>query len=153
MKRSCNIVFFFLFIGILPLSAQPAGNITINKDYRVDYLLDKHLSIAKYEQTIEGYRVQIFFDAGNNSQLNANNSRIEFMRRYPDTEAYIIFDSPYYKVRAGDFRSRLEAQHFLNSIFDNYPNAFIVLDKIKYPKLREESKEEPEETPEEENQE
>ena len=94
---------------------QNSGNVNIIKDYRVDYLLDKHLSIAKYEQTIDGYRVQIFFDAGNNSQTNANHSRTEFMKRQPDVEAYIIFDSPYYKVRVGDFRTRLEAQHFLNS--------------------------------------
>ncbi len=153
MKRRCNLLYLFFLILFAKGIAQPAGTISIDKDYRVDYLLDKHLSIAKYEQTIEGYRVQIFFDAGNNSQLNANNSRIEFMRKYPDTEAYIIFDSPYYKVRAGDFRTRLEAQHFLNSIYDNYPNAFIVLDKIKYPKLREVPVEEPEEIPEEENKE
>lgn len=101
----------------------------------MDYLLDKHLQIARYEQTIDGYRIQIFFDSGNSSQSNANNARTEFLRRYPEIEAYVTFDSPYYKVRAGDFRTRLEAQHFLNRIIAIYPNAFIVIDKIQYPKI------------------
>lgn len=126
-----NIILFICFNSV----AQPIGNIIINKDYRLDILLTKHYDIAKYEQTIDGFRIQIFFDAGNNSQNNANNSRSEFLRKYPDVEAYITFDSPYYKVRAGDFRTRLEAQHFLNQIINEYPNAFIVLDQIKYPKI------------------
>jgi len=124
----------FLFFSFSAFSQQ-SGSITIDKDFKLDQLLDKYLVIAKYEQTIEGYRVQIFFDAGNNSQTNANNSRTEFMRRHPEIEAYISFDSPYYKVRVGDFRSRLEAQNFLNSIIGTYPNAFIVIGQIKYPKI------------------
>jgi len=130
------IFIFLLFISVsFKAFCQTEGTVTINKDYRLDILLVKHFDIAKYEQTIDGYRVQIFFDAGNNSQSNANNARNEFLRKYPDYEAYIKFDSPYYKVRVGDFRTRLEAQHFLNAIFEVYPNSFIVLDQIKYPKL------------------
>jgi len=128
------ILYTFLFICSKGVS-QPSGSITIDKDYRVDQLLEKHLAIAKYEQTIDGFRVQIFFDAGNNSQTNANNSRTEFLRRHPEIEAYISFDSPYYKVRVGNFRTKLEAQNLLNAIIVYYPNAFIVMDKISYPKI------------------
>ena len=135
MRLKVAILFStLLFISFNALSQQ-SGSITVDKDYRLDQLLDKYLAIAKYEQTIEGYRVQIFFDAGNNSQSNANNSRTEFIRRHPEIEAYISFDSPYYKVRVGDFRTRIEAQSFLNSIIGTYPNAFIVIGQIKYPKI------------------
>ena len=135
MRFKVAIILNVLFIICFRAVSQPVGTITINKDYRVDYLLEKHLAIAKYEQTIDGFRVQIFFDSGNNSQTNANNSRTEFLRRYPDVPAYVSFDSPYYKVRVGDFRTRLEAQQFLNTISPIYTNAFIVLGQINYPKV------------------
>lgn len=135
MKFKAILIFSIIFLISFNAVSQNEGTVTINKDYRLDILLVKHFDIAKYEQTIDGYRVQIFFDAGNNSQSNANNSRTEFLRKYPEFEAYITFDSPYYKVRVGNFRTRLEAQHFLNATIGIYPNSFIVMDQIKYPKL------------------
>jgi len=126
------ICFLFSFSCVL---AQNEGSVVIHKDVRLDDLLRKHKEISEYESSISGFRVQFFFDAGNNSQNNANHARSEFLKRYPDAEVYIIFESPFYKVRAGNFRTRLEAQHYHNSIHAAYPNAFIVRDKISYPKL------------------
>ena len=135
MKFKVAYIISLFLIITLNVMSQQNGTITIDKDYKLDQLLEKHLAIAKYEQTIDGYRVQIFFDSGNNSQTNANNARTEFLRRHPEIEAYVSFDSPYYKVRVGDFRTRLEAQNLLNTINPFYPNAFIVLGQINYPKL------------------
>lgn len=115
--------------------AQEKGEIVVYKDVRMIELLEKHKEISKYEGTIDGFRVQFFFDAGNQSQFNANQARTIFLNRYRNIDVYIVFESPYYKVRAGDFRTRLEAEHFLNLIRDSYPNAFIVRDKINYPPL------------------
>jgi len=136
--RLCRNIFFTLllfFCSNIHLTAQEEGRVVIYKDARLDILLEKHKEISAYENSIEGFRVQFFFDAGNNSQTNANHAKDEFLKRYIDADVYILFDSPYYKVRAGDFRTRLEAQKFLNEISIHYPNAFIVRDKISYPRL------------------
>ncbi|MDD3876688.1 MAG: SPOR domain-containing protein [Bacteroidales bacterium] len=134
MKNSKIILLVLLMIGFLNAQSQE-GNIVVYKDIRLDILLEKYKEICEYEATIDGFRVQIFFDAGNQSQSNANQARTEFMRLYPEVDVYVVFDSPYYKVRAGDFRTRIEAYNFYLSIQSNYPNAFIVMDKISYPRI------------------
>ena len=48
---------------------------------------------------------------------------------------YLIFQEPYYKVRIGDYRTKMEAEKFLNEIEQDYPNAFVVQDEINFPSL------------------
>ena len=63
----------------------------------------------------------------------------EFNSKHPKIEAYLMFQEPNYKVRVGDFRSRMDAQRFLHKITEDYPNAFIVKDnEINYPNLDDE---------------
>ncbi|HRZ76622.1 MAG TPA: SPOR domain-containing protein, partial [Bacteroidales bacterium] len=40
-----------------------------------------------------------------------------------------------YKVRVGDFRTRLEAEGFLQQILTEYPGAFVIKDMIRFPPL------------------
>jgi len=134
MKKYISLVIIFISLSFYAYS-QTEGQVNIISDSRLETLLDKNLAIEEYESNLDGYRLQIFFDSGNNSQINANNARTEFLKRYSDVEAYVTFDTPYYKVRVGDFRTKLEAQSYLNKIFVNYPNTFIVIDKIFFPKV------------------
>lgn len=107
-----------------------AGTIQIIKDPRIDTLLQKHIAINKTISTIEGYRIQIFFDAGNYSRRNALDVKERFLEFYPDMEVYITFREPYYRVRVGDFLSRMDAEGFLNEIKNDYPNAFAIKDNV-----------------------
>ena len=110
------------------------GEITIVQDDRVDLLVSKHVRINQNKDGIDGFRIQIFFDSGNNSKTKAQSINEGFRAKYPDVRAYLSFKSPNYKVRVGDFRTRLDAQRFLNEIIDQYPNAWIIADNINLPK-------------------
>ena len=61
--------------------------------------------------------------------------RAEFASRYPSVNSYLNYDEPYYKVRVGDFRTRLDATRFLKTIQNEYPSAFIVIDRIGFPAI------------------
>jgi hypothetical protein len=98
-------------------------------------LVSKHIQINQNRKSMEGYRIQIFFDSGNNSKTKAQSIYEGFKAKYPDVRAYLSFKSPNYKVRVGDFRTRLDAQRFLNDIIDEYPNAWIIADMINLPKV------------------
>jgi hypothetical protein len=136
MRGFLSTVIFLFLLGIFPgnTSAQKADTITgtlqINQDMRVNVLLNKHIEINQVKQTIDGFRIQVFFDSGNNSKSKAQAALDEFVARYPKIMAYLTFKSPNYKVRVGDFRTRLDAQRFLNEIIADYPNAFIITDQI-----------------------
>jgi hypothetical protein len=112
------------------------GEIVIVQDQKIDTLLSKHLIYCQSYRHIPGYRIQIFFDSGNNSKKGALKAKALFLTKYPATEAYVIFQEPYYKVRVGDFRTKMEAEGFLQKVIVDFPNAYRVNDKINFPLLR-----------------
>ncbi|MCK9421660.1 MAG: SPOR domain-containing protein [Bacteroidales bacterium] len=109
------------------------GNII--QDPRAEILIMKHIRINQSLNSIDGFRIQLFSDSGNNSKTNAQAVYDEFILKYPKIGAYLTFKSPNYKVRIGDFRTRLDAQRFLNELTLDYPNAFIVAEPIKLPQI------------------
>ncbi|MBX2907335.1 MAG: SPOR domain-containing protein [Taibaiella sp.] len=65
----------------------------------------------------KGYRVQIYYGP---SREKAMAARREFMRRFPGVRSYIEFESPAFRVKVGDYRSRTDADGMLreaNSMF------------------------------------
>ena len=111
------------------------GDIQIVQDDKINLLVSKHIQINQNRRGIDGYRIQIFFDSGNNSKIKAQSVYEGFKARYPDVGAYLSFKSPNYKVRVGDFRTRLDAQRFLNQVIAEYPNAWIIADEINLPDI------------------
>ena len=82
-----------------------------------------------------GYSVQIYFGAGSDAQTKAEKSVKEFRRSFPDEDATIVYEAPYFKVHAGNCRSRLEATKLKKAVESQFPGCFIVECKINYPKL------------------
>jgi hypothetical protein len=122
-------------MGFAQEKNKEKGHIQIIQDDKVDMLVSKHIQINQNRKGMDGYRIQIFFDSGNNSKTKAQSIYEGFKAKYPDVGAYLSFKSPNYKVRVGDFRTRLDAQRFLNDIIDEYPNAWIIADIINLPKV------------------
>ena len=140
MFRHASKLLFFLFLSAVPLSSvfsQKTGKVEIIVgDYRINTLVEKHITWCDNRGSIKGFRIQIFFDSGNNSKSKAISAMSEFRSKHSKTEAYLMFQEPNYKVRVGDFRTRMDAQRFLHEIAEDYPNAFIVKDdEINFPLL------------------
>ena len=136
-----SIIVLLILTGFSPgfASAQNSfrelKNIRIIQDEKVDLLVSKHVRINQNRNGISGFRIQIFFDSGTNSKTNAQGIYEGFRAKYPDVAAYLTFKAPNYKVRVGDFRTKLDAQRFLNEINTEYPNAWIIPEQINLPKV------------------
>lgn len=129
-----GLLLFFLFIGKTGVVAQTADTTTgIIADQRLELLVEKHIQINLALQTMEGFRIQIFSDSGINSKAKAQAFLDEFKAKFPGQGAYLSFKSPNYKVRIGDFRTKLDAQRFLIELTADYPNSFIIEDQINLP--------------------
>lgn len=81
-----------------------------------------------------GFRVQIL---STRSMAEADSTRDNFIA-WADSvltgfepDAYVIFRSPNYRVRAGDFRDRNQAIHFSRLLKVKYPDAWVVHDRIE----------------------
>lgn len=73
---------------------------------------------------VNGFRIVIFSDNGQYAGDNADNVLTEFKTQYPHINAYLVYESPYFKVSVGDCLSMEEAQILMAKIVGNYPKAF-----------------------------
>lgn len=115
--------------------AEKKGNVEIIQDERIGRLAEKHKALNERQSDVDGYRIQIFFDSGNNSKKKASDAMQRFMDKFPETKAYISFKEPYYRVRVGNFRTLIESEGFLKMIQPDYPNAFPVKEKIYFQEI------------------
>jgi hypothetical protein len=139
MKPAFLTGLFFLILVSASAQDDTDGHVVIIQDPLVDSVLMHYEALRMKimenpdNKAIPGYRIQIFFDSGTNSSDRARQSRDEFQFKFPDTPAYVSWKAPNYRVRVGDFRTRLEAEKVLQSIIIDYPNAWVIKDEINFP--------------------
>jgi hypothetical protein len=114
---------------------QKEGSLTIQQDSRIDSLVELNIAYNKLFPNISGYRIQIFMGSGNDALSNAEIVKNDFELNFQGNTAYITFREPYYRVRVGDYRTRLEANQLLKAIRKSYQDAWIIQDKINLPLL------------------
>jgi thiol-disulfide isomerase/thioredoxin len=85
------------------------------------------------KRTVSGYRVRIFFDNKQSARTESEEALKKFESMFHEVKAYRTYANPYFKVTAGDFRTKSEAMAFLNRIKVNFPSAFVVKESIAYP--------------------
>ncbi len=145
-----SIVGIIFLLTTLSISAQEVSNepslnqdksqalfekTNVHQDKRINALLKRHIEINNHLEGTSGYRIEIFFSSGIGSRSDALKVKTEFLKQFPDETAYMSFQTPNFKIRVGDFRTKSEALNLKEKISKNYPNAFIVSDIIQFPKL------------------
>ena len=150
-KMKCFLLFFLISLTSQILFAQVTipnenleesnrpeiiKNLNINQDPKLDKMLSWHISNNKINNSIEGYRVEIFFSSNTDAKEKALRKKIEFLSIYPDNTVHVKYISPNFRVRVGDFRTKNEALKLYREIKDTYPVAFIVTDQIDFPLLK-----------------
>ena len=110
-----------------------AADSGIIQDKKVNELVLKHVLINEAKRgTMKGYRVQIHFGP---EKAKAMDVKSKFTTQYHEVAAYLDYQQPYFKIRVGDFRTKLEAYKLLQEISGDFPGAFIVTDDIELPKI------------------
>lgn len=107
----------------------------VKQGEKIAWLLQAHRHAVSQQPGMQGYRVHLYMDSGNRARLNTQNEKADFQKKYPDVDAYIVYDEPYFKLRAGDFRTRVDARRFLEKIRSDYSAAYIVVDRVNPPEL------------------
>lgn len=125
-----------LQLNVVAQDEQPeVGKVEYIQDSRLDQLTEHFKRVNSKNQTVDGYRVQIFFDSGSNSKKRASDAMDEFILKYPTSRVFLSFKAPYYRVRVGNFRTLAEAVGYQKKILADYPNAFPVKEKISFKEL------------------
>ena len=95
-------------------------------------LVDKHIEINRATPTIDGWRIQLF---ATTDRSKIEGARSTFTNRYPNIPIDWVHASPWYRLRAGAFATKLDATRTLNSLKIYYPDAYLAKDKIKTSEL------------------
>ncbi|MBK7939972.1 MAG: SPOR domain-containing protein [Lewinellaceae bacterium] len=122
------IALLFLVIGCSArLSAQ---EIQINEDPRISQLCRTWINDNRANPRIEGWRVQVM---ASTDRLQVEDARNKFRIAHPDVPAEWIHEKPYYKLRIGAFRNKLEAMAFIATLAD-YTGAYPAKDANIHPR-------------------
>lgn len=133
-----GIIWFFNYGNICAATAfeNTSDTIIVHKDSRLDLLSEKQAKINKTTSGMtstgmyRGYRLQVL---NTRSRDEAFKLKADFLQLFPSQQTYVLYQSPYFKVRVGNFRQRSEAASFKNKLAKLYPqNAYIVEDIIEY---------------------
>lgn len=130
MQPKAILFSLFLMISMISTNLMAQDNGMRKTDSLANALVDRHKKVNAAKMSMPGYRVQVYFGS---ERSKAQEIRTDFLQAYPEITAYMVYHQPYFKVRVGDFRTRLEAQGFLKKLGDRYTTAFIVQDDVKLP--------------------
>jgi hypothetical protein len=101
-------------------------------DSSIDSLLKASDEQAEKEYVIKGFRVQITA-AGNRAEINKIKS--QFYTVFPDIKTFVIYQQPNFKLRVGNYRTKLEAYKVWTEIEKHFPGSFITPDELKLNEL------------------
>ena len=123
------------FLSVILLSVlnwQPG--VQIVQDSTIGVLLDEAINGKKELIEVDGYRVQVY---SSNKQQTAKGEALELEAQLTDKvnqTIYVKYESPFWKVRLGDFRTYDEAKEYKKIFVQQYPDmmgeTYIVRDKI-----------------------
>ena len=133
MKRF--LILLTYIISATTAFSQSIGSVNINQDSRIDDLIAKQRRLYAVDSSFSGYRVHVFMEIGNEALKHAEEVKKQFERSFPDIPIYLTYAEPYFRLRAGDFRNRVEAEKCLRRIKPRFKEAFVTADMIYRPKI------------------
>ncbi len=117
-------------------NVKARDTVIVSKDYRLDILTAKQAAINKVTARMtsngqyRGYRLQVLTTR---SRDDAFKMKGELLQGYPDQKSYVLFQSPNFKVRFGNFPQRSDAEQYKKLLSLQFSQViFIVEDAIDY---------------------
>ena len=129
---------FLFLICLLSVGKLTYANdtIIIKKDPRLDVLATKQAQINKRVGFMtstglyKGFRVQVI---STSNRDEANKIKSDILSKFTDEKAYLVYNSPYFKVKIGNFIRRDDAEKFKKLLSKHYPQGvYVVEDAIEY---------------------
>lgn len=110
-----------LFVFLLPFCAfaqdtMLQASVMVHEDPRIEILTKKPI-VKRFSGRTNGFRIQIYNGSDRNE---ASKIKMNFLRNFPETRAYLTYHNPQFRVRIGDFRTRRKASEFSRLISRKY---------------------------------
>ena len=131
-ENSCTMLLFL----VSGFSASANDSIIVKKDARLDILSVKQAQINKRSAMLtssgqyKGFRVQVM---STRTREDAFNAKAMLLSNFPEQKTYVMYQSPNFKVRIGNFLKKEDADRFRQELARFCPQGvYIVEDAIDY---------------------
>jgi hypothetical protein len=123
---------FLSFLIICTASAQDTTAVIVHKDARLDALVKKQAAINSAvkkatARTMRGYRLLV---VNTNKRDEAIAAKTKIYTYFPDLKAYLSYQSPYFKLKAGNFPTRDEAEKYRKQLNGMFPKGVFIINDI-----------------------
>lgn len=124
------------------------GRVIIYEDESISHVLGRPMGPHRTVYTnadgtiryykMRGYKIQAF--SGNDQRTSKNEAmakQAQINKAFPELETVVQFDSPFWRLRIGNFETREEAQAVMNELRSAFPSfgkeMYIVVDEVRIP--------------------
>ena len=125
------------------IEQSSGGKVTVVQDDALrERLKRKEVSsedaMPEEKAKVVGYRVQVYSDNNQRTGKSQAQSRQQkILEQFPDMKVYVIYTSPTWRVRVGDFKLMGEAEFVMHELKEAFPayarEMMIVKDNINVP--------------------
>ena len=117
-----------LFLLLFCFGTSLIGQVSITEEPNITRLMNSFVNQSRSTESVQGWRIQLITT---NDRRKMEAARAKCANLYPGLKAEWKHVSPYYQVRIGAYRTKLELQSFLIELKNDFPNAIPVMDKIR----------------------
>jgi len=113
--------------------ADSTSSIVIHKDPRIDMLVKKQAQINEEttrdaRRSAPGFRIQVINTSDRNAAISA---KTKIYQLYPELKAYLLYQSPYFRLRVGNFKEKEDADDYLKALSKQFTNVYLVRDIVE----------------------
>ena len=130
-----KIFFAFLIFIVYKSNGQDvvdSNSIIVRKDPRIDLLVKKQAQINEEttkdaRKTGKGFRLLVINTTKRDDAIAA---KAKVYTNFPELKAYLLYQSPYYKLKVGNFKDRKEAEEYQKKMKYYFPSGVFIMNDI-----------------------
>lgn len=141
MKPLFTLLFSSLIFQAMAQTTPPADSVTVvvHKDPRLDQLVKKQIQIneettREARKNVKGFRLLVI---NTNSREEAMSAKTTVYTYFPELNPYLVWQSPFYKLKVGNFKTRKEAEDYRKKMTAYFPKGVFIINDIIEIKLEE----------------
>lgn len=134
IMKSYLVLFCFLIVTSTVSAQVDSATVAVHKDPRIELLIKKQAEINEVttreaRRNVPGYRIQVINTTDRSAAIQA---KTKVYTLYPELKAYLMYQSPYFRLRVGNFINKKDAENVQRQLSKEFKqNLFIVNDVVE----------------------
>jgi len=129
-----SLIILLLLISVQAIAQTDSNTVVVTRDSRIELLIRKQMEIneettRETRRNIPGYRIQLVNSADRNAVYAA---KTKVYQQFPELKLYLMYQSPNYKLKAGNFKTQEEAEEYSRQLSKLFPSGvYVIRDTIE----------------------